>query len=405
MAKVNRGPNRPRGTPAQTPSWKSIANDNLLNFNEGTSTTGWSVTSGSGSFSQSGSSVRLTSSSAVVTGELSLTGPTSTDCIFLLNFKAKYTASQFGTVRLVDGTTTVLDISLGYDHAAGAASLGCVSAHNGTSGDVIATGVDYETGSVTLAIHVDRTFSCVNLFYKESGGKWDFRGSFAYAAGFASLDLVRLITSAHNGQWIEYDWLGYCRPNAVVIGDSIAAGHNGYDPDPVFYGGEDDYDTTWMKHATLYSSLRNSLIVCKGIGGSTSTEIKNRIADATDCSPRVVFLHASSNDYGASITQATRTSNIQSCINSIAAVGAQTVLLNQMYGTSAHSQNTSGQLRDYGLDFWNNYRGTLTGLAASIDIMQPVLGASNYQSAALTDDTIHPTIAGYTAIGEQILAV
>jgi len=112
-----------------------VSDDNLLNFNEGTSTTGWSIASGTGALSQSGSSVRLTSSAAgAVIAGLSLAGPSTNDFILLLKASAQYVSGQFATLRLRAASTPVLDISLGYDHPAAAAVLGTLSAYSTPAG-------------------------------------------------------------------------------------------------------------------------------------------------------------------------------------------------------------------------------------------------------------------------------
>jgi lysophospholipase L1-like esterase len=380
------------------------ADDNITAGNEGTSTTGWSTTSGS--LSQSGSTVRLTGANGL--SALALASPTSNDYVLLIKMAANHVSNQYGYLNFRDGVTSVFDIIMGFNYETNAAQLGTISTFNystGAPGNNIATGVTYSTQQ-EFAIHVDRNRSCVNLFYREPGtGKWDFRGSYAYNAGYGSLDEVRLVTSNHAGQWVEYDWILYCRPNGVAIGDSIPAGHNHYDPNPSVYAGEDDYGNTWMKHAALWPSLRNNLIVNKGIGSESSTTTQARIAEATAHSARVIFLHASTNDEALGISKATRTTNIQNGINSITGAGASAVLLNAMYGTSTSGDNTpTPDLRDYMLDWWTNpsYRPSLSGLAGSIDIMQPLL-SSGFQSAALTEsDGLHPTAAGYQAIGEYI---
>jgi lysophospholipase L1-like esterase len=56
------------------------------------------------------------------------------------------------------------------------------------------------------------------------------------------------------------------------------------------------------------------------------------------------------------------------------------------------------------LDWWDNYAGSLTGLALRINIMSPLLSAG-FMDAALTEaDGIHPTAFGYQDIGELIAA-
>lgn len=391
---------RPAGAAASIPI---PADDNITAGNEGTSTAGWSVTSGS--ISQSGSTVRHTGSSAIAT--LNLAGPASNDYVLLIKMAANHVSGQYGYLNFrASGPTNVFDIIMGYNYETSAAQLGTISSfdYNSSAGNNIATGVTYSTQQ-EFAIHVDRNRSCVNLFYREPAtSKWDFRGSYTYNSNYGALADVRMVTSAHAGQWVEYDWILYTRPNYVAIGDSICAGHNFFDPNPSVYAGEDNYANTWMKHCLIGQSLRNNLIVNKGIGSQSSTQIQARIAEATAHSPRVVFLEASTNDEALAISQATRTANIQDGIDDIVAAGADCVLLNAMYGTSTSGDNTpTPDLRDYMLDWWDNYRTTLSPQPeAAIDIMQPLLD-SGFQDAARTEsDGLHPTAAGYEDIGEYI---
>jgi lysophospholipase L1-like esterase len=379
--------------------------DNISAGNEGTSTVGWGSTS-NGTVSQAGSTVRLTSTAGASSSTLSLASLASNDFILYIKMAANYAANQYSYLNFrKGGGVSVFDVIMGYNYETGAAQLGTISSYNyvTAAGNNIATGVTYSTQQ-EFAIHVDRNRSCVNLFYREPAtGKWDFRGSYAFNGDYSVLTDVRMVTSNHTGQWVEYDWILFARPNYIAIGDSICAGHNFFDPNPSVYAGEDNYANTWMKHCLIGQSLRNNLIVNKGVGSESSTATQARIAEATAHSPRVVFLEASTNDEALGISKATRTTNIQNGVNSVAAVSAQTVLLNAMYGTAASADNTpTPDLRDYMLDWWDNYRPGVSGLAGSIDIMQPMLSAG-FQSAALSEsDGLHPKAAGYQAIGEYM---
>jgi lysophospholipase L1-like esterase len=381
--------------------------DNITAGNEGTSTSGWSVTSGT--ISQSGSTVRHTGSSAIAT--LNLAGPASNDYVLLIKMAANHVAGQFGYLNFrASGPTNVFDIIMGYNYETSAAQLGTISTfdYNSSTGNNIATGVTYSTQQ-EFAIHIDRNRSCVNLFYREPGtGKWDFRGSYTFNSNYGVLADVRMVTSAHAGQWVEYDWILYTRPNYLAIGDSIVAGHNFFDPNPSVYAGEDNYANTWMKHCLIGQSLRNNLIVNKGIGSQSSAQILARIAEATAHSARVVFLGASTNDEALGIDPNTgagnRTENIEDSIATIQASGAACVLLNAMYGTSTSTDNTpTPDLRDYMLDWWDNDRPTLSPQPdLAIDIMQPMLDSGFQRASDSEADGVHPDAGGYQLIGEDI---
>jgi lysophospholipase L1-like esterase len=398
------------GVAAAGPSIPIPPDDNITAGNEGTATTGWGTPTNSGVLSQSGSTVRLTrnGAGAGTVSVLSLSGPTTNDYVLYLKMAANHVSGQYGYLSFRSaGPTNAFDIIMGYNYETSAAQLGTISSfdYNSSTGNNIATGVTVSTQQ-EFAIHVDRNRSCVNLFYREPGtGKWDFRGQYTYNSRYGNLVDVSLVTSGHSGQWVEYDWILYTRPNYLAIGDSICAGHNFFDPNPSVYAGEDDYDNTWMKHCLIGQSLRNNLIVNKGIGSQTSAQTLARITEATSHQAKVVFLHASTNDQaGTPVAQATRTSNIQDSIDAIVAASADCVLLNAMYGTSAAGDNTpTPDLRDYMLDWWDNYRPTLSPQPElAIDIMQPMLD-SGFQRASDTEaDGLHPDAGGYQLIGEYI---
>lgn len=266
----------------------------------------------------------------------------------------------------------------------------------------LGTGYDYETTPVEFALHYDTKWSVLNCFLRQSDGTWLWK---ARVAGefFSPPDIQMAIGStAPSGAWVEFDYLLTCRPNLMSIGDSICEGKTLFSPDPAL--ALTDPSSTYQRYLVAYQNLRNNLVINKGVGGQTSTQIQSRLnADVIVHGPRVVLLHASTNDTVGGISQSTRTSNIQSCINAIAAISARTVLLNAMYGTSSNALNPG--LRDYMLEWWNTYRPTLSGTFTEVDIMQPLL-SGGYMSAALTQaDNIHPTPSGYVAIAAPISAV
>jgi lysophospholipase L1-like esterase len=263
---------------------------------------------------------------------------------------------------------------------------------------------DYTNNWFEFALQFDFKFSALTLWQRQTDGTWDYKARVAcdYFAPSPSNIQVLMTTNTPVNSWIEFDYLSICRPNIVVMGDSIAEGKTLFSPDRTL--GLTNEESTWMRHASIYTSLRNNIAVNKGVGSQSSTTITGRIAEATDQTPRVVFLHASSNDEALSIPKATRTTNIESAITSIEAAGAECVLLNAMYGTSGSADNPD--LRDYMLDWWNNYAPLLSPAPfLSIDIMQAVLSAG-YMNASLTQsDGIHPTqgaTGGYGLIGDLI---
>lgn len=392
--------------PNQLPS---VTTENDTFNDEGTSTTGW--TASNATLAQSGSVLRQTKdvggSNSSMTKSITFT-PNNEDYILYGKVKAKDAANCVSVLWLLNGSKEV-SIWFGSANASGTYSGQSVSICGTTGASTrnvlqISGSTAFETNYVDFLLHFDYKFSTLECYFRESG-QWVYKGRVA-CDYFSSADVQLLTTTGSPaGAWIEFDFITLAQPNLVAIGDSICAGSTGFNPDRATYPLLTDYTSTWMYYAKVYPNLRNNFIVNKGVGSQSSTQINARISDATDCSPQVVFLHASTNDEVLGISQTTRTSNIQSSINSINAAGAECVLLNAVYGTSTCPDNTPNpDLRDYMLDWWNNYRSGLTGLNCYVDIMNPIT-TSGFQTAAQTQsDGIHPKPSGYNLVGTFILS-
>lgn len=386
----------------------SIPDDNASFNDEGTATTGWSASNCT--LGVTGSVLRATKTNAagggcIASKTLTFT-PTNRDYVLYIRARSSAAATNdIAFIWFLNGSKEV-SISLNRNHTSGY-QAGTVSM-NGTTGlftqnqAVAETGLDLVNIGVDIALQFDSKHSSLIYWARESDGRWKYKAR--VACNWFDSTTISIVkgSGAPLNSWVEIDWLTLAKPNIISIGDSICAGATLYNPDPAL--GLTNDESTWMRHAPIYPALRNNLIVNKGVGSQSSTQINARITDATAEGPRVVFLHASTNDEALGISKATRTTNIQNSTNSIVAASAACVLLNAMYGTAASADNTpTPDLRDYMLDWWDNYRPTLTGVFASIDIMQPLL-SGGFMNAALTQaDGIHPIPAGgYSAIGLRI---
>lgn len=270
--------------------------------------------------------------------------------------------------------------------------------------DVVAmvSGLDYESTPVEFCLQYDSKFLAVTAWFRGSSGHWKFGGRVPCDWFNLATIQVKLTSGMASGDWLEFDYLTAAYPNLVVIGDSIAEGAILYSPD--IADDQTDDEGSWPRHALLYPNIRNNLIVNKGVGGNSGAQILARITDVTGTGARVVFLHASTNDYTSGISQVDRTQNIQDSIDAINTAGADVALLNAMYGTADRAPNLPTPLaRDYAKLWWDETSTTMTGVSALIDIMQPVQNSSFFQRDELTEtDNIHPNIAGYMAIGEYV---
>jgi lysophospholipase L1-like esterase len=329
--------------------------------------------------------------------------PVTADFIVYVKVKGQYASgkSTFFSIRN-DSNAYRISVALGYSYASGAAALGTVGliANGGATKFNIVSGFDYEANALDLALHVDRNRAAISV-YRKDGAEWVF---VQHIPGSTLLDgATRFAVGINSGpSWLSLDHALCCRPNLIAIGDSICAGHTGFDPSPGTYAGNDNNASTWMRHAGLATGNRNNLIVNKGIGGQTSAQIAARIGEATAHKARVVFLHASANDEQAGVAQATRTANIQSAVDAIAATGADCYLLNGTYANANYAAHPGHAA--YMQAWWVTQLGSVTGLTGAVDIMAPLDSGGVLDPTLAQADGIHPNVAGYTAVGQHVAA-
>lgn len=381
-----------------------LTDENATFNDEGDSTTGWTFSLANSSVSASW--LRITkntasSGNAKMVKAVTLAG-TNKDFIVYGKVRTKSGAgNEAGVMWMYDGTK-IFALWLNYDAASGspgtvAGRVSIQGYNGGVTSAVAASGLNLEADGLEFALQYDHKWQTMNCFFKESDGTWSLRARVSHA-WFSTPDIEFLsVSNAPSGWWLEIDYLTVCRPNFVVIGDSIAEGKTLYSPNRSL--GLSNYSSHWARYFNGYASLRNNLIVNKGVGSETSTATLARIADATSIGAKVIFLHASTNDYVGSVSDATRTSNITSMVSNATSNGAETVLLNAMYGTSTYVDNPSH--RNYMLNWWDTSKDSV-GAFSAINIMTPII-SSGYMADALTQsDKIHPTPSGYQAIGEYL---
>lgn len=403
-ANVEQGaPYPPLWLPArlQAPDENAVFND------EGASADGWSASAG-GTMSSTTSYVRLTKDSGAssIFGSKTLGSWVTTDKDWLLygKLQASRGTDHCGAIWFLSGSMNA-GIWFGSTNASTAgysdtalSIVGTTASGANRNTTTLGTGYAYDATPVDFVLHLDKKFGALHCYIKQSG-EWVWKGG-VQCEWFEPTEIQFALASVCPvGAYVEADYLTVCRPNLMSIGDSLCEGKTAFSPDLAL--GLSNATSQWQRYALAYPSLRNNLIVNKGVGGNTSAQILSRLAaDVTSHGPRVVYLHASTNDYLAPITLADRTTNIQDTIDAIVAAGASVVLLNAVYGTSSNVANPG--LRDYMLEWWEDYRPTLTGNFTTVDIMQPLL-SGGYMDAALTQaDNIHPTPAGYALVGAAV---
>ena len=383
----------------------TIADDNSTFNDEGESTTGWTATGAT--LSVASSYLRATKTGAVgatcsITKPWTFT-PANRDYILYGKVRASAISQLDATIISIYNGTKEVSIWLGQTAGATwAVGAACIVGYQGATrktANIAASGLTYNTTAIEFALQYDSKFGQLNCWFRETDGRWKLKAR--VACDFIShTDIaVNKHTDAPTGSWFEFDYLTLCQPNIIAIGDSHCAGATLFDPNLGLALGNDD--STWMRYSNPYPNLRNNLIVNKGVGSQTSGQILARVTEVTRENPRVVFLHASSNDQGQGVPLATRTTNIQDTVNTMNAASESVVLLNALYGTSANASNPAH--RDYMRTWWSSGRFDVSGLAGVVDITLPVNTEQDFLDPAYAQsDTVHLNPSGYELIGQLI---
>lgn len=192
----------------------------------------------------------------------------------------------------------------------------------------------------------------------------------------------------------------------IGIGDSIIAGHPFHDSYL-----ENSKDDSKSGTITYQLSLLDSRYIYQnmGIGGQTSTNIKNRFtADVIDLKPKIAIIQGGVNDISkGDITKATFISNYTTMLNACETAGIIPVVLKILPWTNG----TNDQMQDR--DEWMTDLEALVATYAGsvwvdfdIDMGKFRVGgdADNLWDLQ-TDydqDGVHPTLLGYTKMAEVI---
>ena len=367
--------------------------------NEGDGITGWTTTNGTIS-NPSASVLRLTKTTASGAGAASITRsitlPASTkNYVMYGKTKANRTTGDSCTIRIREGAAN-FQVQFNWNAVTGLAQLDCVSC-TGTTGvntyqnAVVRTDWDSEADYYEWAIVYRGRLE----FYVKLADGWNIIAQTACKAFGAAATLGILIdTASASGSWVEFDHIQVDKPHQA-IGDSITLGNPGYTSFDI-----SGYNNTYMRTAYVYPNQRNNIIANKGANGNTSAQVAARInADVITHGPKVCFLGVCNNDYG-SISLADRTTNIQASVNLLVAAGIKVVLIGAVRRVQSDGSNPG--YRTYYDTWWQQYRGTLTGVDAAINIAEAVADSTGYHDPALTPDGGHNNVTGASRTGRHI---
>jgi lysophospholipase L1-like esterase len=383
--------------------------ENTPSYNdEGTSTAGWTNTSMTPSTSGGVLRFTMTTTGVAATSTRSISQPVSgKDWVMYGRARAGFTSAGTQVLAIKGTGTEAIQIYFNFNTVTNSQTTGTLSMRStnaaGTNANVVlGTGLSLSMNWVEFALLFDHKNQSFAFFNRQTDGSWAF---VAHINGTSFMSILEVrCGSAAGTSYLEWDYLTIVAPNFQSIGDSLTRGSTLFSP--IVADALTDGTSQWQRWAPVYTSLRNNLIVNKGVGGNTTTQVNARIqADVIDCQPKLVFLSACNNDFNSpQVPLATRTSNTQSSINLCATAGIPVILYNATYST-ADDINQPAQ-REYYEDWWKNYKPTLTGVQGSIDIMDALRNPQGYADNGITQsDGTHPTPIGYRRMGQWIAAL
>jgi lysophospholipase L1-like esterase len=385
-----------------------ITGENATFTDEGTSAQGWAATNAT--VASSGSTISYTKPALGQSSILKAATkpPTTSDYILYARIRATYSADAVSLLQFYDmATGRTAGIWLGSADATTTPAPGYISIV-GTTGNgtvrntaVVASGFNYSSTWIDVALHWDSTYATLNCFFREADGRWKFKGRVnSEFVGGPNIS-AQFTPGTAAGSVMEMDFVTVAQPNLMSFGDSIAAGATLFNPNPAF--GLVNDDSTWMRHAPIYQGLRNNLIVNKGVPGNTTAQSLARMGQINTSGAKVMFLSGPTNDSVQGVSPLATRGNVQAIVDSAATVGTSVVLLNQIYGTVGSAGNLpTPSLRDRGLDLWNNYLPAVTGVSAFIDIMSVLKGEGRFIDPSMAQSDGHPNSVGYAAMGDLI---
>lgn len=374
--------------------------------NEGDDTSDWTPTNGTLSTTSGIWRLTQTTAGVVATATTPVTQPVSGKD-WALYVRARSNGTTGAQTISINGTGTERAIvyfnfnSVTGTQQAGTLSIRGINAAGTNSNAVVATGLTFNTDWQDFVLLFDSKNAAFALYRRQTDGSWLF-GAHVNGTSFATTLQVQA-NSSTGGAWYEFDFVELVSPNFQSIGDSLTRGSTLFSP--IVSMALTDGTSTWQRWAPVYTSLRNNLIVNKGVGGNTTAMVLARIqADAIDNAPKLIFLSACNNDYNVPVPLATRTANTQGSIDLCTTAGIPVILYNATYST-ADDTGQPGQ-RDYYKEWWEDYRPTLTDVQGWIDIMGALRNPQDYMDNVLAQsDGTHPTPTGYRRMGQWIAAL
>lgn len=419
-------------------NWEKFSPDNreILEWDENSTfdidhhdDTGWTLETGM-TVTATGNELVFESTSAPTAGiaKRSVTVPSEGDYVIYFEAGADSSTDSTATISFHDGANYIWDVAFNFsrDTATVIEDQLALRAYDGTHNDEDALIIDTTPERQRFCVWFDEHHDQVSLWVLQEG-RWTFHAGADVSQTVmhsGSLNL-QITTGGADTAKLYLKRCMVCRPNIIMIGASLIAGHSDgtatprFDPDRDFYSGKDDATSTylhWMGDLTEGRML-NSFIPIKGVGNEDSDAILTRLQAAMDNAtgpPKMVIIGVSAKD-GATppgFTLAQHTTKTQALVTEAHDEGALVVLTNTTYHNADHGDfPTIGDFqRDWWVDTGGVYRKSLVNVSVVSDAPRdlrynkaPGGGSNEYANPDFYHgDGSHLTALGYESAGSNI---
>nr|WP_285800893.1 GDSL-type esterase/lipase family protein [Exiguobacterium sp. s124] len=321
------------------------------------------------------------------------------DLIFYTKLKLADNDDFFNLIFNI-GSTQQFYISFGYNWSTSVKDGSTISIRDYiNSTNTVLGSTNLYSASHEIVVWYDHKWGYLNVYVDKV-----LIGSWKPTAGGANVVGVNRIygKAGSTTTLVTLDYWYMASPLIVAIGDSITAGAVLHAPNPDHYAGIDNYSSNYPKMISDHlqtNGIRNYFLVNKGVNGETTDQMKSRFtADVINKGCKYVMIHGGINDHGTHGNPATTVQNKLDMASSAQAADIEVLMIgviptktsaplsSHQFSINLHEIEQVAYSSQAYADLWDAIEGVITNVADD----------------AKMADTVHPNIAGYTAISEEI---
>jgi lysophospholipase L1-like esterase len=320
---------------------------------------------------------------------------------FILYSKVKLSdADDYFNINFNITGTNHFQVTFGYDWVGSTKDGSSISVHDSINAANIKLGsVNLYSAAHDVVLWYDHKWGYINVYVDNVLiGSWKPTSGGANIAGVNTVYFKAGSTST----LVTLDYLYMATPLVTAIGDSITAGANFHAPNPDHYAGLDNYSNNYPKMISEHlktKGIKNYFVVNTGVNGETSDQMKVRFTtDIVNKGCKYVMIHGGINDHSThhdinitaqnkiDMANSALTNNITPMILGVIPTKTGAPLESHQFSKDLHNKEKASYGAFTYVDLWTAIQGSTTDVADDTKMA----------------DTVHPNLAGYTAMTEEI---